>query len=476
MKFLQLSKFILLPIFNVWIELGHFCCFDTAMCNSTNRDIFLNLLSYPGFKFFTIAGLHQLKFLKWVASRRLQISTLHVYSQTLRHLNSFPDISRIVDLRIDKFLLKYKTKLLYLLGVCLDIAAFHLESAESLHDDIIHKLASSVGKKLTRLVIKCSHLGTVSRFSNDSIIFLSQMSNSLRVVVLENMFTLTDVGLATLMVNCSAIEELTLNHIWDITYLSMVSLSRHCPKLLKLEVNNCRKLQVSKLFPCIQNKTYLRHVNFQSNDFSPDDVLESVACFSSLIVMESLSFSHTVLSNRSMIAIVANCALLTTFQVNFGYYDQLTYATVQYFAENCPRSLTVLTWAGCRFLDSLHVTVIVSRCGLNLRQLNISACKRLNFEVMFAFGSFSKNLGSLDMNSLENEVTSNQLDALFHGCCNLFWLNISCDKSQNCRWYRLPMFSFKSCVSLEDLIVKGFVVPRELLQEFQKVKTIKLWR
>jgi hypothetical protein len=204
-------------------------------------------------------------------------------------------------------------------------------------------------------------------------------------------------------------------------------------------------------------------------------VLRDVVCFVSLSFLRSLSFENCVVSNRSMIAIVKSCTILTTFEVNFGFYDELSYETVNFFAENCSKSLIILTWTGCQLLNSSHVLIISTRCA-DLQQLNIAGCEKVNFDVMHAFGLFSKNLRVLDMSSLESEVTSGQLNALFRGCCHLFWLNISCNKSRNCSWYRLPKFCLGSCGSLQDFIIKGFVVSRDLSKELKLFTAVKVWR
>ncbi|KAJ4900653.1 F-box family protein [Raphanus sativus] len=289
----------------------------------------------------------------------------------------------------------------------------------------------------------------------------------LRELKMDKCLSLSDVGLARIVVGCSGLEKISLKWCMEISDLGIDLLCKKCKDLRSLDVSYLKitndsvrsiallpKLQVLDMVSCpLVDDVGLQYLENGSPSLQEIDVTRcDRVTFSSLVSilkghpdLQQLKASHCIseisvsflqsikalkhlktlwidgarVSDSSLLTLTSSCRALTELGVSkcVGVTD---IGMMMGLARNCS-NLKALNLACCGFVTDAAISAVAQSC-LNLESLQLESCHLITEKGLQSLGCYSKRLQELDLTDCDG-VNDRGLEYISK-CSNLLRLKL----------------------------------------------------
>ncbi|KAH0908614.1 hypothetical protein HID58_031935 [Brassica napus] len=305
----------------------------------------------------------------------------------------------------------------------------------------------------------------------------------LREVRMDKCLSLSDVGLARIVLGCSNLSKISLKWCMEISDLGIDLLCKKCKDLKSLDVSYLKITNESiRSIALLPKLEVLEMVNCPLVD---DDGLQYLENGCPSLQEVSLSFLHNIkalkhlktlwidgarVSDSSLLTLSSSCRSLTDIGVSkcVGVTD----IGVVGLARNCI-NLKTLNLACCGFVTDAAISAVAQSCR-NLETLKLESCHMITEKGLQSLGCYSKHLQELDLTDcygvndrgLEYISKCSNLLRLKLGLCTnisdkgMFHIGSKCSKLLELDLYRCGGFGddglaaiSRGCKSLNRLII-----------------------
>nr|VDD39093.1 unnamed protein product [Brassica oleracea] len=288
----------------------------------------------------------------------------------------------------------------------------------------------------------------------------------LRELKMDKCLSLSDVGLARIVVGCSKLNKISLKWCMEISDLGIDLLCKKCKDLKSLDVSYLKitndsvrsiallpKLEVLDMVSCpLIDDAGLHYLENGSPSLKEIDVTRCDRVSSSSLIsilkghpdLQHLKASHCVseisasflhnikalkhlktlwidgarVSDSSLLTLASNCRALTELGVSrcVGVTD----IGMMGLARNCS-NLKALNLACCGFVTDAAISAVAQSC-LNLESLQLESCHLITEKGLQSLGCYSKRLQELDLTDCDG-VNDRGLEYISK-CSNLIRLKL----------------------------------------------------
>jgi hypothetical protein len=158
----DLSKFIVLPIYVEWMETKDLCRIDTATCNKTERDHFLNSVSNENIQYVgMLDNIASKDYLSWASNRGVRVTNLLLdVIYPVDKVRSFlPALTHLKSLSVKADSYKFRVSFVELLSIAPLLESIVLTAGSVLNDHVIKQIGKFC-PNLKKLHFLCSRMST----------------------------------------------------------------------------------------------------------------------------------------------------------------------------------------------------------------------------------------------------------------------------------------------------------------------------
>ncbi|KAH0923513.1 hypothetical protein HID58_023531 [Brassica napus] len=291
----------------------------------------------------------------------------------------------------------------------------------------------------------------------------------LRELKMDKCLSLSDVGLARIVVGCSKLNKISLKWCMEISDLGIDLLCKKCKDLKSLDVSYLKITNESvRSIALLPKLEVLEMVSCPLIDDAGLQYLENGS--PSLKHLKTLWIDGARVSDSSLLTLSASCRALTELGVSrcVGVTD----IGMMGLARNCS-NLKALNLACCGFVTDAAISAVAQSC-LNLESLQLESCHLITEKGLQSLGCYSKRLQELDLTDCDGvndrgleyiSKCSNLLRLKLGLCANIsdkgiFHIGSKCSKLLELDLYRCAGFGddglaaiSRGCKSLNRLIL-----------------------
>jgi hypothetical protein len=242
---IDLSKYISIPIFCVWLHLNDLIKTDSALCNNKYRVLFLNLLQNEPFKYTEVLSVTLFSSTKWLLKPNYEIFQLNLFDKSWAAIKqktlSFSFLNKLKCLNLEEGSISRRNKCLDLISTTRSLTCINFGACRFVNDTVILAIAKHCGQLTTFLCLNHNYVNY--HIHDESIIQLTLQCTFLEVLHLGNCSELTNKTGIAISLNCGELLNLAMCNIPNFTDKTMDALSHcndsKCLELTDLYIGNC---------------------------------------------------------------------------------------------------------------------------------------------------------------------------------------------------------------------------------------------
>ncbi len=356
LNFIDVSKYILFPIYNEFLGINDIVNFWSAYnCTGKNLAGFIKKSeAQPLFDY-----------LKSIKRSTVEINCKKIYDKDFESIYS--KFSEIENLSIENCP-----------NLSNPMSIFNKQSNKKLMSLTINKCDKIKWDFIIKSVIKCPNITKLnlphfSELENNTINRLTKNCSNLRYLDLSWGYQFTDTSITNLVKNCPKLINLNLSHCSKLADSSIIKIEEYCSDLMRLDISFCIKDNTNSSG---DNKIRGYRPNLVYFNLSGFTCKHSV--FISLI-KPCINLTHLDLSwcqgitHTTLIEVGINCP-----HIEYLYLKGYKNITDIYFIpliKHFPK-LVYLNLLGCTNLTDVSMIEIIENC-LNLKYINIAECNKI---------------------------------------------------------------------------------------------------
>ncbi len=370
----DISKFIIIPLFCEWLCFGDLGRTDSANCNKSTRIFFINLINHKSLQINNVTLSVSLQSsVTWLSARHLKVFELNFTQELWRTFDckySQFCLENLKSLNVIEESTYHEYLFMDVIAMCRSLTSVDLGKCEFVNDKIVFAIAKTCVQLTTFLCI-CENVNYT--LHDKSIDYLTNKCFLLEVLHLGNCLKLTDSIGKYISENCNLLRNLSICDLANLTDKSLILLCKlgcKCLALTNLYVCNCKFTSCNIAWLCFHLKCLvdvtvimsLENVSHRSDYFSLP-VKSKCLTSAKFIGMQCGNFfikGMTLLSKD-----LRELTLVGDLNSNACGSDGYIY-----IAQNCS-NLEKLTLGKCANLVEDNLIPILEACGGKLTYLSI---------------------------------------------------------------------------------------------------------
>ena len=313
---------------------------------------------------------------------------------------------------------------------CKNLKQLNMNEFYPLRDDVLIEIASTCSQLKSLSLVNCWNI------SDDSIIDISSKCKHMEELILDGCSSLSDKSFTEIADNLSLLRNLSFvdcelvtseakdlltskcSHLqqFEITEsnISMISLS-NCHDLREIKLKgNIHSFRSSSILELSKNCPMIHTISIENNRFLDSSTVLSIV--KNWNTIKSLTLNNCLqLDDCAVLAIAKYCINLEELNLFGGNFSSKTFTSL---ISNL-KQLKTINFGGCKKLSDDNLLLLGSNCP-RLTSLNISGCTRLSTFGIEQFVKLSKNIQKFYTSDISNSVIQELLE-----CYNLRSLSIS---------------------------------------------------
>lgn len=403
-------------VFTQWIDSKDFVKLDSAVANTHQRRLFLEMIRDPN---FTLRGSDSIilsSYLCWLSYRSLKVDRIVLVNSFLEDGDdniSKMDLSKLTSLSFNhgngvkqKELTLFQRLLSYAMPITDPYMKLFVRCGGLKHIDFGSEAHSSFGK----IGMFCSKL------------------QSIKAVHCKG---LNDSAVENIAQHCRTnITSIVLRACDDLTSASAIAIAENCPNLTYIDLSYGTTFSERSLIQLASSCPHLTFINFEGLCNISDKVIATVAANCKKLTFFNIDYykgmSHNGIDPIALKLIAESCVDVTDFVApDFHYKVRYGHAQLQLkgvytrlpkitnILLNSPEKMTFLQASGCKYMNDACIALIAPRYGSHLTTLLLAGCEDITIASLSQLVLHCRQVEHLDLSGCNMTNTGVSLIA-FH--------------------------------------------------------------
>eukprot|EP01032_Pedospumella_encystans_P008068 gene8068-9615_t len=423
--FFNLPSDVCSNVFTQWLDSKDFVKLDSAVANTHQRRLFLEMIQDPHFTLRGSDSLILASYLYWLSYRSLKVDKIVLVNSFLEDGDdniSKMDLSKLVSLSFNhgngvrqKELTLFQRLLSFAMPVSDPYMKLFVRCGGLKHIDFGSEAHSSFGK----IGMFCSKL------------------QSIKAVHCKG---LNDSAIENIAQHCrSNITSVVLRACDDLTSASAIAIAENCPNLTYIDLSYGTTFSERSLIQLASSCPKLTFINFEGLCNISDKVIATVAANCKQLRFFNIDYykgmSHNGIDPVALKLIAESCVDVTDFVApDFHYKVRQGKAQLQLkgvytrlpkirnILLNSPDEMTSLQASGCKYMNDDCIALIAPRFGANLTTLLLAGCEDITDAALAHIAQHCPMLEHLDLSGCP--VTDIGVSNLVRFCRHLHTLSL----------------------------------------------------